>query len=415
MRVTKRTLEARKTPLWRLTINAALLVAVSGCGADEQQVPPLQTQDPAPLSQEEVDRLRAIGYVGFTDTQVDPEAPPVRLYDRARSQPGYNTVANRDLAAVDLVDADGQTLHRWHDTQARHWSNAELLPGGDLLVPGSLRDEQGNFLLRMSWDGQTRWRRMINAHHDVEARPDGKISTLLFRMRRIPEVDPEIDVKDHEVAVLDADGNLIGQRSLYDLLASNPDEFEFLPVRPMPGNRPFIDLLHANSLEWMHQPHLESRSPLYAKGNVLVSFRHQDTVAIFDWEEEKLLWAWGQGEVSGQHDATVLPNGNILIFDNGLARGSSRIVEVDPLLKEIVWEYEAEEPADFFSLRKGSSQRLANGNTLIANSDNGDAFEVTRSGDLVWHYVNPRADDKGRRATIVRIKRYPKAFIEPLL
>jgi hypothetical protein len=123
----------------------------------------------------------------------------------------------------------------------------------------------------------------------------------------------------------------------------------------------------------------------------------------------------GEGEISGQHDATVLANGNILIFDNGLDRRASRIVELDPLRKEIVWEYQAAEPQDFFSLRKASSQRLANGNTLIANSDSGDAFEVTPAGERVWHYVNPRADAHGNRATIVRIKRYPTVLIDPLL
>ena len=415
MRLRRRVRSERQALLAWVFGGAAVVITISACDAGETRTDADPSPDPARLSQEEVDRLRAIGYVGFTDSQVDPDAPPIRHHDAARSQPGYNTVANRDLASVEIVDAEGRTLHRWHDPAARHWSNAELLPEGDLLVPGSMRDKSGNFLLRMSWSGKTRWRQMVNAHHDVERRPDGRISTLLFRLRRIPEIDPAIDVKDHEIALLDGEGNLLERRSLYDLLTSNPDEFRFLPVQAKPEKRPFIDLLHANSLEWMHQPHLEARSALYAPTNVLVSFRHQDTVAIFDWEANELVWAWGQGEISGQHDATVLPNGNILIFDNGLDRGASRIVELDPLQKEIVWEYEAAEPKDFFSLRKGSSQRLANGNTLIANSDSGDAFEVTPAGEMVWHYVNPRADEHGNRATIVRIKRYPTELIDPLL
>ena len=73
----------------------------------------------------------------------------------------------------------------------------------------------------------------------------------------------------------------------------------------------FIDLLHPNSIEFMRHRQLAKRHRLYAPTNVLVSFRHQDTIAIFDWEAKRLLWTWGRGEISAQHDATVLENGNI--------------------------------------------------------------------------------------------------------
>ena len=197
---------------------------------------------------------------------------------------------------------------------------------------------------------------------------------------------------------------------------SPPEEFRFQPVtaKTQQGET-FVDLLHVNSLEFMHQPQLAERDPLYAPGNVLISIRAQDTIAILDSRERKLLWAWGQGEISGQHDARVLKNGNILLFDNGVEQKRSRIVELNPLTKQIVWHYSAPNPEDFFSLRKGSSQRLAGGNTLIANSDSGDAFEVTPEGEIVWHFLNPNADERGARATIVRIHRYRPAFIEKLL
>ena len=38
------------------------------------------------------------------------------------------------------------------------------------------------------------------------------------------------------------------------------------------------------------------------------------------------------------------------------------------------------EPTDFFTLTRGSCQRLPNGNTLIANSESGEAFEVYGDG-----------------------------------
>jgi hypothetical protein len=327
-----------------------VLTAAPGCGSKP---------DAEPQRDAELDRLRALGYVGFTDQQVDPDADSVTHYDPERSAPGYNLISNRDLTSAQLFDARGVVVREWKDPGANHWSNAELQSNGDLLVTGSEQvDTKGsNFLLRMSWDGEVVWRSEINAHHDAEIRPDGLVATLTFNFRRIPEIDAEHEVKDHGVALLTPDGELIEEHSLYDLLCGDPSQFKCEKVPPKTAaGVTFIDLLHTNSLEFMHRPELEGRHPLYASSNVLVSIRHQDTIAVFDLEAGKLVWSWGRGEISGQHDATVLANGNILLFDNGVGLDRSRILEIDPLSKEIVWEYQAENPSDFFSLRKGSNR-----------------------------------------------------------
>lgn len=40
---------------------------------------------------------------------------------------------------------------------------------------------------------------------------------------------------------------------------------------------------------------------------------------------------------------------------------------------------------------------------------------MTSEGDVVWKYLNPYLNKEGRRATIVRAKRYESEFIEGLL
>jgi len=62
-----------------------------------------------------------------------------------------------------------------------------------------------------------------------------------------------------------------------------------------------------------------------------------------------------------------------------------------------------------------SRQRLPNGNPLLANSDSGEAFEVTPEGEVVWRFLNPASNTEGRRATSVRIKRYPLELVDRLL
>jgi hypothetical protein len=391
-----------------------LLVIVTGawmahCGGE---------RDSEPDPRAEMERLRALGYVGFTETRVVPGEPSVSAYDAERSAAGYNLISNRNLTSAQLFDAQGDVVRSWADDGANHWSNAELLDHGDLLVTGSEEaDTAGsNFLLRLAWDGSVVWRKRINAHHDAEVTPAGTIATLTFRFRSIPEVSVEHEVKDHAITILTRHGEVLEEHSLYDMLCGNPDIFACRRVPPSSdGARKIVDLLHPNSIEFMRHTHLAERDPIYAPTNVLVSIRNQDAVAIFDWKRKRLVWVWGPGEISAQHDATVLGNGNILLFDNGIFRRYSRIIELDPLREEIVWEYKAPEPEQFFSVRKGSSQRLPNGNTLISNSDRGEAFEVTREGEIVWRFLNPNANEQGKRATIVRIHRYPEDFVRGLI
>ena len=118
------------------------------------------------------------------------------------------------------------------------------------------------------------------------------------------------------------------------------------------------------------------------------------------------MWAWGHGRISGPHDATLLPSGNILVFDNGLGRDWSRVVEVDPLTREIVWEYRPSDPKSFNTETRGANQRLRNGNTLITESDNGRAFEVDRDGRIVWEFLNSNITDKREPSVIVRMRRF---------
>jgi hypothetical protein len=110
----------------------------------------------------------------------------------------------------------------------------------------------------------------------------------------------------------------------------------------------------------------------------------------------------------------VLDDGHILVFDNGLARGWSRVLEMDPLSGEIVWKCEGNLSSRFLTEGRGSSQRLPNGNTLIANSNWGDAFAGTQEGEEVWHFWNPWLDDEGHRQVIIRMIRYDATDVEPL-
>jgi hypothetical protein len=404
-----------------ISSSACCLLLAAACGRGEPRAARAGAGDaPAGAEALDVDALRALGYVGFADAEVDPAADPVAVFDQARSMPGYNLFSMRDLARAQLIDATGNVVHEWRHAD-RHWSHAELLPDGDLLLTGTEQlagrpPPNPPFIMRLAWDGSVRWKQPLAAHHDQELTPSGRIATLTARWRRIEAVHPTLDVEDHLIAFLDADGELQEEHSLHDLLATRPDLFTLQHVAPTEkGWGTYVDLFHANSLESMRRPELAARDPLYSLDNVVVSIRHQDTIGVFDLRRRRLVWAWGQGEISGPHDASVLENGRFLVFDNGLARGWSRVVELDPLERRIVWQYSADPPTAFFTASRGAAQRLGNGNTLITDSDNGQAFEVTPAGEVVWRFLNPSANEEGKRATLVRTNRYPAEVVEPLL
>ena len=142
--------------------------------------------------------------------------------------------------------------------------------------------------------------------------------------------------------------------------------------------------------EWTHANGLAE----LPNGNIVVSFRTISTVIVIERQTGKIIWKLSAPPLCGQHAPTPLPNGNLLIFDNGPHRLDnsmpfSRVIEVELASKKIVWEYREKRESDFFSPRISNAQRLPNGNTMICEGDFGRLFEVTAGGELVWEYVNP--------------------------
>jgi hypothetical protein len=92
--------------------------------------------------------------------------------------------------------------------------------------------------------------------------------------------------------------------------------------------------------------------------------------------------------------------GHILVFDNGYhAAGRNRqsaILELDPVDHTVVWSWRS---PGFFSATGGAQQALPNGNLLVTSSRGGRAFELTRQGEIVWHWVPPYPP--------MRVSRYP--------
>ncbi len=155
------------------------------------------------------------------------------------------------------------------------------------------------------------------------------------------------------------------------------------------GVAPPFDFDHPNSLDF----DLDS--------NYIVSFRNLGAIIKLNAQTAVTMWQLGGrlnqftfvgdplGGPSGQHCVRVLPNGHLLMYDNGLAHSPphSRAVEyaldVPNRTATMVWEYEPN-PAIFTPI-VGSAQRLSNGNTLVGFGFAGQVHEVAPNGTVIAH------------------------------
>lgn len=402
---------------WAAAFTVSCLALACGIGDDEAPPAGREALQSVSLVGEEIDdaeaeRLMALGYVETVPEGEGDEPDGARTLDASRVQPGLDFYVNAHLCSADLIDAEGELLRSWRHEPCLKWGNAVLTQDGEVVVihcrPGDTAEESFRAcrVLKLGWDGEQLWSADVPAHHDLDLLPDGRVAVLTYRHRLIPRIDPTIPVRDHYVAMLSAEGELLEEVSISEILEASPDVFRFRSRRPREHEGSLeIDSIHSNSIEWMRSDSLARQNPLYATTNFLLCSRNQNALIIIDWSSKRAVWSWGQGTLSGPHDATVLPSGNILVFDNGLNRRYSRVLEVDPRTDEVVWSYSATEPRSFFSSHRGAAQRLVNGNTLITDSAGGRAFEVTAEGQVVWSYLNPNRSEAGDRVVIVRMRR----------
>jgi hypothetical protein len=397
---------------------ALLLVLLAGCSGGEAGD---GSRDTAAKGRAE--RLKSLPYL--SESTAPRDAPTgVVVFDEQRACPGYRLYTIAPLGRAELIDERGEVIRRW-ESEGDLWMRAELLQDGSLLVLGveglGERGREGKggpipdsdrYVMKLDSSGGLLWKRHMLCHHDIEQTPDGNLLVLTFERRKDTRIHESLDVRDERLTLLSGDGDPVTSVSILDAALRSPRAFPLKHVEPFDtAAGRWVDVFHANSIEWMRREGLFERGPIYGPDNVLMCFRNQDRIAVLNWPERKFVWSWGRGDISGPHDAQVLDNGDFLLFDNGLSSRRSRAVELDPVARKIVWTYEADPPESFFTVGRGSAQRLPNGNTLMAESDKGRAIEVTPDGTVVWDFRCPYTIDGRTGATIVRMVYYPRSFL----
>ena len=332
-------------------------------------------------------RLRSLPYLSGYEPAETTSPVGVVKFDPEGAAPGYNLIITNDRNEARLFDMQGEIVHRWtcpfdpqwfrpqgnsewrtpHDAEI--WRSVQLLPQGDLIA---MFPNLG--IVRLDRDSQPRWHYSDHVHHFLMYTEQGETYVLARQMRA------KLNLFDDLIVVLDDKGQPKQKISIYDCIQQS--EFrDVLQPQEMP------DALHTNSVRVLDGA-LADRIPAFRQGNLLVSLRNLNAVCVIDVRQQRVVWAM-TGPWIRQHDASILDNGNLLVFDNVGAVRYSRVLEVDPVTRSVVNAFAGSASDRFLSGVSGACRRLNNGNTLIVSSTEGRVIEMTLAKEIVWDYRSP--------------------------
>ena len=384
----------------------------------------------------------------FADPSIYPTG--TTRYDPVRAYNSYVLFTGGDNVSR-LIDLNGNSVHEWKDAGGfSSFIDPALINGqkghvfltlataegtGVDLVPGRVSNRLSKTIGELDWEGKTVWEfgskapgGLAQQHHDWARLPNGNtlvLSNILLPIKGFKQ--PRI-LEDIIYEVNPA-GEIVWQWKASDHLT----EFGFTKAElKLVKEADTADYLHINNMKVVGPNHwFDSGDKRFDPENIVIDSRNANFIAIIDRKTGKVVWNLGPhyastgidlvhtarnvprpvDQISGQHDAHIIPKGlpgagNILVFDNHGEGGyppapllpvtaGSRVLEIDPVKKEIIWQYTGEDSGgpgwSFLSAHISSARRLPNGNTLIDEGERGRFFQVTPTGEIVWEYVNPYA------------------------
>ena len=344
-------------------------------------------------------------------------------HEPSRSSKGYTLVCGLGGQDAVLLDMQGRAAHRWR-LDDRRLFNVELLANGNLLAlvsplspppprtgerttrfnldPGAPPDifnylgGRGVGLRELDWDGNIVWDyENIAIHHDFHRRVNGntiflewvampkQVGDAVLGGGQLPGQPGPPTMLGDDIVEIDAAGNEVSRIHLWQLLT--------------PEGAPKCPLEHR--WEWTHTNSIQQ----LPDGGLLFSSRDTSIVGIIDPPDPghvdgadgaaTLRWTFGWPELSHQHHATLLDDGRILVYDNGMHRlqdlSYSRIVAVDPTTDHVDVIYQGEPREQFFSAHISGVSQLPNGNFLVTEGAAGRLFEIDGRRNVVWEWISP--------------------------
>ncbi len=159
--------------------------------------------------------------------------------------------------------------------------------------------------------------------------------------------------------------------------------------------------LTASSIDYVHGNAIE----VDFDNNIIISCRHMDEITKINSTTGNIIWRLGGKNnqfffhndtirFSYQHSSRRVPNGNLILFDNGnyhtpqFSRAIEYELDENEKTATLVWEYR--HTPTIYSSAMGNVQRLSNGNTLIGwGTASTTLTEVTPNGNIAYELSLP--------------------------
>lgn len=317
---------------------------------------------------------------------------------------------------MNLYDIKGDVLHEWRVSFNNIWADTPDWPphaigDWDVDIHGMHLYPDGSVVFNFEYNGLVKidrcsrvlWKLAAETHHSVEADEAGNLWVPARKKHERKNLDFPVlkaGVEEDLILQISPEGKILRTIPVLEsLLKSDLAGIVFI-ARAADISEQLTDVGHLNSVDVLSKA-MASAFPQFKAGDILISLRNLNLVAVMDPVTEKIKW-WNTSSFIQQHDADFLPNGRIGLFDNrgeaenpnGSVYRASRILEIDPASQVVKTLYASNEKNSLFTAIRGNQQFLPNGNILITEWVAGRVFEVTPQGKIVWQFIHRYSDEE---------------------
>ncbi|WP_347310141.1 arylsulfotransferase family protein [Defluviimonas sp. SAOS-178_SWC] len=293
---------------------------------------------------------------------------------------------------TELLDERGEVIGSWPSDYSNVVENGK--PGGTLQATYPLPDgslllayDQGTALVRVDICGKILWSRTDQTYHHA-IRPDEDAGGFWVWQagmwyggddQRLVRFDEETGEILESIDLID---DIILRSPASKVAFGFPDGFNFYRDLPEEASS---DVFHPNDIKPL-PARLARAFPQFKPGDLLISLRNINLLAVVDRTTKQLLWS-RHGPWQEQHDPDWQADGTITVYSNNQRRGVTTILKIDPKT-DLAEDLFADASLRFFSRVMGQHQLLPNGNWLIVSPLEGAAIEVSPAGEILREVSN---------------------------
>ena len=313
-----------------------------------------------------------------------------------------------------VMERDGTVLHTWEADSAALFSDemlagfkghaswdkvyvqgVELADNGDLVVTfqGTNIFPYQVGVARFGWDGTLKWVKADSSHHWPTVDSQGDILTPIARIEHdVPKIAGTRQdlnctygtIFQEGVQILAPDGTEVSRFWMDDLVRKSDKQGLAYSVRDD------CDPYHVNGVDEVNAA-LAARLDGVEEGDLVVSLRSSSSLVILDRVDGSIKRIL-QGPMVAQHSPRVLPDGDIIVFDNMGGQNTkvgTRILILDPVAEtaRTAFPVELDGPGgDIDSREEGAVRASPDGrHALIAETLNGRIIEADlETGKAIW-------------------------------